>query len=125
MLQRMEAEILFLDPDDMGPGSVALVDHGFEVEVLVDRIDDYSPAVDQRQGCERARRGPLLRLGAKPRRATPRRCSGSRSLSPAASHLITTAPLARAASSTPTREGQMAEHEPCIGKTSNGFTPKS
>ena len=24
-----------------------------------------------------------------------------------------------------TREGQMAEHEPCIGKTSNGFNPKS
>lgn len=45
MLQRMEAEILFLDPDDMGPGSVALVDRGFEVEFLVDRIDDYSAAV--------------------------------------------------------------------------------
>ena len=40
MLQRMEAEILFLDLDDIGPGSVSLVDQGFEVEVLVDRIDD-------------------------------------------------------------------------------------
>jgi hypothetical protein len=85
MLQRMEAEILFLDPDDVGPGSVAPVEHGFEVEVL-DWIDDY---------------GPTVWIKAR-----------------------VTAPLARAASSTPTREGQMAEHEPCIGKTSNGFTPK-
>jgi hypothetical protein len=45
MLRRMEAEILFLDPNDVNPGSAALVDHDFEVEVLVDRIDDYSPAV--------------------------------------------------------------------------------
>jgi hypothetical protein len=45
MLRRMEAEILFHDPNDVDPGGAALVDHGFEVEVLVDRIDDYSPAV--------------------------------------------------------------------------------
>jgi hypothetical protein len=44
MQRRMEAEILFLDPDDVGPGSAALVEHGFKVEVL-DYIDDYGPTV--------------------------------------------------------------------------------
>ena len=44
MLQRMEAEILFFGPNDVDPGSAALLEHDFEVED-VDRIDDYSPAV--------------------------------------------------------------------------------
>lgn len=44
MLQRMEAEILFLDPDDVAPGSATLIEHGFDVEVL-DWIDDYRPTV--------------------------------------------------------------------------------
>jgi hypothetical protein len=43
MVQRTEAEILFLDPDDVNPG-VALIEHGFEVEVL-DWVDDYGPTV--------------------------------------------------------------------------------
>ena len=45
MLQRMEAEILFLDPKDVAEGSAVLIEHGFDVEVLEDRIDDYGPAV--------------------------------------------------------------------------------
>jgi hypothetical protein len=44
MLQRMEAEILFLDPDDVNLGSATLIEQGFEVEVL-DWIDDSSPTV--------------------------------------------------------------------------------
>ena len=42
MLQHMEAEILFLDPNDVGPGTAALIEHGFEVEPL-DWIDDFAP----------------------------------------------------------------------------------
>ena len=34
MLQRMEAEILFLDPDDVGPGVAELVARDFKVEIL-------------------------------------------------------------------------------------------
>jgi hypothetical protein len=34
MLQRMEAVVLFYSPSDLGPGTAALVEHGFEVEVL-------------------------------------------------------------------------------------------
>jgi hypothetical protein len=44
MLQRMEAVVLFYSPSDLGPGTAALVEHGFEVEVL-DYIDDYGPAI--------------------------------------------------------------------------------
>jgi hypothetical protein len=44
-LQRMDAEILFLDPNDVSSGSAALIEHGFDVEVLDDRIDDYGPAM--------------------------------------------------------------------------------
>jgi hypothetical protein len=44
MLQKMEAEILFHDPDDVNPGVAALVELGFEVKVL-DYIDPYGPTV--------------------------------------------------------------------------------
>jgi hypothetical protein len=44
MLQRMEAVVLFYSPSDLDPGTAALVEHGFEVEVL-DYIDDYGPAI--------------------------------------------------------------------------------
>jgi hypothetical protein len=44
MLQRMDAEILFLDPDDVNPGIATLIELGFEVEVL-DHIDPYGPMV--------------------------------------------------------------------------------
>ena len=45
MLQRMIADIMFYDPNDVNPGSAALIEHGFDVEVRDDMIDDYSPAV--------------------------------------------------------------------------------
>jgi hypothetical protein len=44
MLQKMEAEILFLDPADRDPCIAALKAHGFEVEIF-DWIDDYGPTV--------------------------------------------------------------------------------
>jgi hypothetical protein len=40
----MEAVVLFYSQGDLGPGTAALVEHGFEVEVL-DYIDDYGPAI--------------------------------------------------------------------------------
>jgi hypothetical protein len=45
MLQRMEAEIVFLDPDDLDPGTAVLVEHGFDVENLDDWIDECGPTV--------------------------------------------------------------------------------
>ena len=45
MLQRMVADVMFLDPNDLGPGSAALIEHGFDVEVRDDWIDPYGPAV--------------------------------------------------------------------------------
>ena len=66
-------------PIGCAPGGAALLEHDFEVAGPRRSYRRLQPGgLDQRQGCERARRGPLLRLGAKPRRATPRRCSGSR-----------------------------------------------
>jgi len=44
MLQRTEAEVVFLSAADLGPGSAALAEHGFDIEVL-DKVDDYEPAV--------------------------------------------------------------------------------
>ena len=44
MLQRMDAEILFLDPNDVGPGSAVLIEHGLDVEVM-DWVDPYGPTV--------------------------------------------------------------------------------
>jgi hypothetical protein len=44
MLRKMEAEIVFLDPNDASPGSAALIKHGFEIEVM-DRISDYDSRV--------------------------------------------------------------------------------
>ena len=44
MPQRMEAEVLFLDPDDVAPGCAALNALGFEVEVL-NWVDPYGPTV--------------------------------------------------------------------------------
>jgi hypothetical protein len=45
MLQRMEALIMFLDPNDVGEGSAVLIEHGFDVEVAEDWMDDYGPAM--------------------------------------------------------------------------------
>jgi hypothetical protein len=44
MAQQMEAEVLFLNPDDVNPGVAALVERDFEVEVL-DWVDDYGPTI--------------------------------------------------------------------------------
>jgi hypothetical protein len=45
MLQRMQADVLFLDPRDAGPGTAVLIEHGFDVEPLVDWIDEAGPTV--------------------------------------------------------------------------------
>jgi hypothetical protein len=47
MLRRMETDVMFLDPNDVNEGSAALIEHGFDVEVLEgdDWIDPYGPAV--------------------------------------------------------------------------------
>jgi hypothetical protein len=45
MLQTMEAEILFLDPNDVSPGSAALMELGFEEVEVLDYVDDYGPTV--------------------------------------------------------------------------------
>ena len=45
MLERMQADLLFLDPNDVSEGSAALIEHGFDVEVLDDWIDDYGPTI--------------------------------------------------------------------------------
>lgn len=45
MLERMQADLLFLDPNDVGEGSAALIENGFDVEVLDDWIDDFGPTV--------------------------------------------------------------------------------
>ena len=44
MLQEMQADILFLDPTDLSPATAALVERGFDVEVL-DWVDPYGPTV--------------------------------------------------------------------------------
>jgi hypothetical protein len=44
MMNRMAAEILFLNPDDVNAGVAALVERGFEVKVL-DWIDPYGPTI--------------------------------------------------------------------------------
>ena len=45
MLQRMAAEILFLDPSDMKPGIAALGALGFEDFRVLDWADPYGPTV--------------------------------------------------------------------------------
>jgi hypothetical protein len=45
MLQRMQADVLFLDPHDLNPGIAVLVEHGFDVENLDDWIDECGPTV--------------------------------------------------------------------------------
>lgn len=80
MKQRMmEAEILFLNPNDVGPGSIALIEHGFEVETL-DWVDDYGPTVWIRAKITSELDEGELRLGVKYRRTALRRCRRSRSL---------------------------------------------
>ena len=44
MSQLMQAEILFLDPNDVAPGIAALLVEGFNVERL-DWVDPYGPTV--------------------------------------------------------------------------------
>ncbi|MET4331746.1 hypothetical protein ABIB80_007606 [Bradyrhizobium sp. i1.15.2] len=41
VLRKMEARVIFLDPDDMNRGTAELVDNDFEVKYLV--FDDYDP----------------------------------------------------------------------------------
>jgi hypothetical protein len=45
MLQKMQADVLFLDPRDAGPGTAALIEHGFDVEHLADWVDECGPTV--------------------------------------------------------------------------------
>jgi hypothetical protein len=45
MLQRMQADILFLDRNDLDPGIAALVEHGFDVENFDDRIHECGPEI--------------------------------------------------------------------------------
>jgi hypothetical protein len=45
MLQKMQADVLFLDPADANPGIAALIEHGFDVEHLVDWVDEAGPTV--------------------------------------------------------------------------------
>ena len=44
MSQKMVADLLFLDPNDVNAGTAALIEHGFDVEVL-DLVDPYGPTV--------------------------------------------------------------------------------
>ena len=44
-LQRMDAEILFHNPDDVNPGIAELVQHDFDVEILDDLIDPFGPTI--------------------------------------------------------------------------------
>jgi hypothetical protein len=45
MLQRMQADILYLDPAKARPGVTILIAQGFEVEPLVDWVDECGPTV--------------------------------------------------------------------------------
>jgi hypothetical protein len=44
-LQRMQADVLFLDPADATPGIAALSERGFEIEPLTDWVDECGPTV--------------------------------------------------------------------------------
>jgi hypothetical protein len=44
-LQRMQADIVFHDPGDVSAATAALIELDFDVQILEDMIDDYSPAV--------------------------------------------------------------------------------
>jgi hypothetical protein len=47
----MQADVLFLDPNDLNPGTAALLEAGFDVvENLVDWIDEAGPTVFVRVG---------------------------------------------------------------------------
>jgi hypothetical protein len=45
MSQRMQADVLYLDPAEARPGIAVLVKQGFDVEPLVDWIDECGPTV--------------------------------------------------------------------------------
>ena len=45
VLNRMTAEIIFLDPADMNPTIAGLIERDFDFEILEDWIDDCGPAV--------------------------------------------------------------------------------
>jgi hypothetical protein len=45
MPQRMQADVLYLNPADAKPGVAVLVKQGFDVEPLVDWIDEAGPTV--------------------------------------------------------------------------------
>ena len=44
-LERIEVEILFENPDDVGPAIAALIAQGFAIELLPDRVDECGPTV--------------------------------------------------------------------------------
>jgi hypothetical protein len=44
-LQRMQADFCFCDPDDVNLGTAVLVEHGFDVEILDDSIDECGPTI--------------------------------------------------------------------------------
>ena len=45
MWQRMQADILYLDPAEAKPGVAVLIEQGFDVEPLIDWIDEAGPTV--------------------------------------------------------------------------------
>ena len=45
MLNLMDAEVLFLDPADVGPATAELAALGFKVKIHKDMVDPASPAV--------------------------------------------------------------------------------
>jgi hypothetical protein len=45
MFRNMQAEIIFLNPDDLTPATAKLIESDFDVEFLDDWFDDDGPAV--------------------------------------------------------------------------------
>lgn len=45
MKQRMQADVLYLDPTDAKPGIAVLIEQGFDIEPLVDWVDEAGPTV--------------------------------------------------------------------------------
>jgi len=45
VLRKMSAEVMFYNPNDVNRGCAELIEHGFEVQLLDDWIDDFSAAV--------------------------------------------------------------------------------
>jgi hypothetical protein len=45
MLRRMQADFCFCDPLDANPGIAALIEHGFDIEILDGWIDEAGPTI--------------------------------------------------------------------------------